>query len=239
MMIQEYLYLCQQLQPITHDISLLTLRPGDTPGITYIPGQYVEALFNDGVVLPLSIANIPKPDGELEFHIRHNKAHPFAQEFLAFVEKEKKIRLRGPFGKSTLACALDAPKIVFVAGGTGFTPIKALLEEALCHKKIKAIIELYWGIRHPQDAYKLSLLQEWEQRFDHFSFDMVLSEPERFPQWAGKTGLVHEYVAQRYLRFDKEIIFASGPFSMIKAAFSLFDQHGLGKKQFISDMLLD
>ena len=236
-MTKETLYLCQQLHAITNDITLLTLAPEDEPFISYTPGQFVEAIFNDGIVLPLSIANTPKPDGELEFHIRHNEEHPYAQDFLTSLRKEKKVLLRGPFGMSTLARANDAPKIVFVAGGTGFTPIKALLEAALCQLGLKTKIELYWGIRKPEDAYKLSLLQEWKQCFAHFSFDLVLSEPEHFPEWTGKKGFVHEYVAGIYPNFDKEVVFASGPYSMIKAAFSLFGQQGLSKRQFISDML--
>lgn len=203
--------------------------------IPYTAGQFVEAIFDDNKILPLSIANRPSMTGELEFHVRHNASYPMAQQFLAALSYDKKITFKGPLGDSTLHRAKAAHKMVFVAGGTGFTPLKALLEEAFCltpHKEIA----LYWGIRKPQDAYKTELLERWQHQFPFFSYALVLSEPLSFPDWRSPCGLVHEYVASRYTHFKDEVVFVSGPFAMIKAAFSLFSTQGLTRSQFVSDM---
>lgn len=237
-MAKEYPYLCLHQQSINSDIILLHFIPDTDIKMAYRAGQYVEALFADNLVLPLSIANAPSADGALEFHLRHNAQHPMANAFLNALLNNKKVMLRGPFGEATLARQDEAKEIVMLAGGTGFTPFKALLEEALLQQKCKKQITLFWGVRHPDDAYKLKLLHAWQQRYSQFDFHIVLSEPHRFPAWQGPRGLVHEYLAKNWTNFEETIVFASGPFAMVKAAFSLFTKHGLKPRQFISDMLM-
>lgn len=218
---------------------LFKLIPLYDQQINYTPGQFVEAIFDNGKVLPMSIANIPNSDGELEFHLRHNKEHKLAQDFLASLKKNNTVYLRGPFGASVLSKAVNASKLLFVAGGTGITPIKALLEDALLIQKEQKPMELYWGIRHAQDAYQEALLMSWQQQFPFFSFELVLSDPQSYPTWRGPVGMVHEYVAKKYPHFHDETLFVSGPFAMVKAASTLFSGQGLKTEQFICDMKLD
>jgi NAD(P)H-flavin reductase len=98
-------------------------------------------------------------------------------------------------------------------------------------------MDLYWGVRRPEDAYHQALLNKWREKYEHFNYTIVLSEPEHFPTWDGKTGLVHEYVAKIHPLFKEECVFASGPYPMIMAAHSLFRQQGLAPDKFICDML--
>lgn len=236
---KECLYKCHYLHAYTSDIMLFKLIPLYGQQINYTPGQYVEAVFDNGKVLPMSIANIPNNEGELEFHLRHNKQHKLAQDFLDSLKKENTVYLRGPFGTSVLSKAKHASKLLFVAGGTGITPIKALLEDALLLEKEQKTMELYWGIRHTQDAYQKELLTCWQQQFPFFSFELVVSEPHNSSTWDGPVGLVHEHVAKKYTHFHDEALFVSGPFPMVKAAYALFSHQGLKAKQFICDMKLD
>ncbi len=234
---QEYLYRCDNFQALTSDIMLLKFMPqSKNASISYSAGQYVEAVFDDQV-LPLSIANSPSETRELEFHLRHNSYHPVAKQFLTALHNNKHVVLRGPIGNSTLDRATNASKIIMLAGGTGFTPFKALLEEALLLRQYDKQIDLIWGIRQPLDAYKIDLLMERQSTHSLFDFKVVLSEPENFPSWEGPVGLAHEYLAKCYPRFDKEAVFASGPYPMVKAAFELFTAQGLKPEQFICDMI--
>lgn len=228
----EFLYYCHKITDYTKDISLISLAPVHRP-LHYTAGQYVEVVLASKQTLPLSIANKPCKDGHLEFHIRHDKNHALAQEFIDSVTQNKEIHLVGPKGDSTLDKADKVNQILLVAGGTGFAPINALLEEAT---PLSKIIHLYWGVRRPEDAYKENFLKKYQLDHKYFSYTIVLSEPDQYPNWPGAIGLVHEYVAKRHSSFQDCCVFASGPYSMLKQAQVIFSQQGLLQKNFISDL---
>lgn len=232
-MTHTHLYICQQNIAITPDISLLSLMPL-SEALCYKAGQYVEILLRSGECLLLSIANAPTADGRVDFHLRHDRAHPLAEVFLNELENAPTVALRGPFGLSTLDQSQSEEMLVFLAGGTGFAPIRALLEIALTENRSKLI--LYWGIKRPEDAYDLPLLQQWKQRYPHFEYTLVLSEPNPTNVWDAPTGLVHDYVSKVHANMKDLCLYASGPYEMIKAAKERFTLQGLNPQRFISDM---
>lgn len=233
-MTQTCLYICQESVAKTPDITILSLTPL-THALHYQAGQYVEVLLRSGDCLLLSIANAPQSDGRIEFHLRHDCSHPLAQVFFNELQEAPTVALRGPFGESTLAQALQPiDSLVFLAGGTGFAPLKALLEVALPQKQHRLF--LYWGVRRPEDAYEEDLLQQWQKQHDHFAYTLVLSEPTS-SKWQAPTGLVHHHVASMHPDMTQLCLFASGPFDMIKAAHCVFSAQGLQKTRFISDMM--
>jgi CDP-4-dehydro-6-deoxyglucose reductase len=228
-----HLYICQTQIAKTSDITLLSLTPL-SQGLRYKAGQYVEILLRSGDCLLLSIANAPTPDGRIDFHLRHDSSHPLAQVLLAELENAPTVALRGPFGVSTLdQTSTTEEMLIFLAGGTGFAPIKALLEIALTQSRSKLL--LYWGIKRPEDAYDLPLLQLWKNHHPHFEYTLVLSEPTS-TVWDAPTGFVHDYVAKMHTDMTELRLFASGPYEMIKAAQQLFGNNGLSEQRFISDM---
>lgn len=233
---QAYTYECTQIIPCTQDISIFLLHPQEQP-LIFQPGQYVQAWVDEDNKLLLSIANIPQ-EGHLEFHLRHDQHHPYAQKLMARLLQEKKIYLQGPQGQMTLNQANQARRIFFLAGGTGFAPIKSLLKEALRRPEFANIpLHLYWGVRRPEEAFDEPLLQTWQTAFAQFQYEIVLSEHEHYPQWQKGRGLVPHYLAQQQTDFSDSIIFASGPFPMIQAAKTLFYQQGLSHHALISDMI--
>lgn len=232
-MTNTHLYICKENSIKTKDISLLSLMPIET-SLLYKAGQYVEVLLRSGDCLLLSIANAPESNGRIEFHLRHDNAHPLAQLFLDELENAPTIALRGPFGESTLEKSTENATLVFLAGGTGFAPIKALLQSALPVSSTKLL--LYWGIRRPEDAYEEHLLQQWQKDYPQFEYTLVLSDPTTHDSWSAPTGLVHLYVANIHTDMKKLCLFASGPYEMIKAAQQLFSEQGLPSSHFISDM---
>lgn len=233
-MTNTYLYVCKENNVKTNDISLLSLMPVEK-ALQYKAGQYVEILLRSGDCLLLSIANAPESDGRIEFHLRHDSSHPLAQLFLNELENVPTVALRGPFGESTLEKSHDNATIVFLAGGTGFAPIKALLQCALDESQAKLL--LYWGIRRPEDAYEEHLLQQWKKKYPQFEYTLVLSEPlSTTDSWTAPIGLVHQHVAKIHTDMKELCLFASGPYEMIKAAQQLFSHNGLPNSRFISDM---
>lgn len=232
-----YAYYCHQIISCTKDITQLILKPASEKKLCFIPGQYIEVVLSTGRLLPLSIANTPREDGQLEIHLRHNTTHTLAEKFLAEIALKKPIHLYGPKGSCTLDRASSQKDLLFLAGGTGYAPIKALLKAALYHHNQTIKLYLYWGICRPQDAYDEQQLYQWQQAFPQFCHTLVLSEPQLFPHWQGATGLVHNYAAKQHPDFSGLSVFASGPFPMVTAASALFMQQGLSLKNFISDML--
>ena len=236
MISRSFPYQCIERKQCTQDISILTLLPTTSHKISFVSGQYIEVLLPNGIWLPLSIGNAPREDSSLEFHLRHYNKGDLAQVLLDALEYKSTLELRGPKGDSVFNSVTE-PKIIFVAGGTGFAPIGAILESLL--ENTHHTLFLYWGIRRPEDAYQMKKLIKWDQIFPHFHYQLVLSEPENFPSWKGPTGLVHEFVAQHNQQdFNDCTVFASGPFGMIKASYELFMDCGLDEKQFISDIKL-
>lgn len=219
----------------TSDITLFTLLPESKNKIVYQAGQYVEAALPNNHWIPLSIANAPRTDGLLTFQIRHNKAHPLATTLLDELERKKNLTLRGPFGHCTLKRAFSSTKLLFLAGGTGFAPLNALLEEAL-ENPVTRELHLFWGISHPLDAYAEENLLSWQKAVPQFKFEIVLSNPKFYPDWTGKTGWVHEELARSYPNLEEYGVFVSGPYRMVERAFTHFTQQGLKKEHFYSDL---
>lgn len=230
-----FIYSCDSLFCPTEDITILTTRPTDVP-LSFEAGQYVEALLNNQR-LPLSIANSPQPNGELVFHLRHNQAHPLAQYWLNETKQSGRLMLQGPFGQSTLAHLSKETEIIFLAGGTGFAPIRALLA-ALCEQQRNINVKLFWGISHPEDAYDLSFLQQVKMTLAHFETHFILSNPSYVSRWDGPIGWAHDYCLHLTKTWENNLVYASGPFAMIKAAFDAFTKKGLCSSRFLSDMLL-
>lgn len=218
-------YFCHHQLAWTPDISQLIFSPVSKK-LSFIAGQYVEIILSSGKRLSLSIANAPQANGHLEFHVRHNTAHPLAQQWLKELQQNKIVFFHGPQGQCTLQRAQAHQNLVFIAGGTGFALIKALLESAFPTQRP---LRLYWGIRQLQDIYCKKLLLEW-QKHGQFSYTLVLSN-KLFSDWRGARGWVHEYFAHHHIHHAHDCIFASGPFAMIQALQSVV------KKPLISDMI--
>lgn len=235
---QHYSYICDNIVSPTSDISILTTKPiDDSNRLNFQAGQYVDAILENGIHLPLSIANAPQENGELVFHIRHNARHQLAAKWLTEIEKSSKIILAGPNGRCTLDRIAPDSNLIFLAGGTGYAPIRSLLLALFEKTRELPPIYFYWGVTHPEDAYDLTALKEWAHKFPSLQVKIVLSDLTHYPQWEGAKGWVHEYCANKHASFEKFTVFASGPFEMIQAAYQRFTANGLNSSQFISDML--
>lgn len=231
-----FIYRCDSMFCPTTDLALLTTHPIDPQNFLYFKaGQYVEALLRNGQRLLLSIANAPQRNGELVFHLRHNAKHPVAECWLNEVKQSGTLTLQGPFGHNTLAHLRADFNVIFLAGGTGFAPIRSLLA-ALSEQKTNLNLRLFWGISHPEDAYDLPFLDHVKTTITNFESHLILSNPIYFSGWNGSIGWAHDYCLQLTKTWQKTLVYASGPFEMIQAAFQKFTQKGLPASCFLSDM---
>jgi CDP-4-dehydro-6-deoxyglucose reductase len=123
--------------------------------------------------------------------------------------KEKEIlRIEGPQGSFFLRDDSDKP-MVFVASGTGFAPIKALLEHML-HKGIVRPVTLYWGGRRPLDLYMHDWLLATAEKMPSLRYVPVVSDALPEDAWSGRTGFVHRAVLQDFADLSGYQVYACG-----------------------------
>jgi CDP-4-dehydro-6-deoxyglucose reductase, E3 len=210
-------------QWLAHDVIGLTLKlpRGDAP-FRYLPGQYVDFLLEGSRRRSFSLANAP--DGAtLEMHLRLVPGGRFAHWVAHDMPDRAILRFEGPLGAFYVRDDSERP-LLFVAGGTGFAPIKGMLEAQLA-RGLPRPAHLFWGARSRRDLYLHQLAQDWAQQYSGFRYTPVLSQPDA--DWDGSHGLVHDAVLQAYPDLSGYEVYASGPPVMVHALKSAFPRAGL------------
>jgi CDP-4-dehydro-6-deoxyglucose reductase len=216
------------------DVAIVRLKLPANDRLQYLPGQYIDFLLKDGRRRSFSLANPPDDDALLELHIRHVPGGAFTDQLFNEYKGREILRLEGPFGSFYLRETSDKP-IIFVAGGTGFAPIKAMIEHALHHRHTRPMV-LYWGARAKRDLYLPDLPGQWQLSCRELTFIPVLSEPAPGDDWTGRTGLVHQAVLDDFDDLSGYQVYACGAPPMIDAARSAFTAtRGLPEDEFFAD----
>jgi CDP-4-dehydro-6-deoxyglucose reductase len=194
------------------DVAVLQLQLPATETFKFYAGQYVELILKDGKRRSYSMANPPHAAAALELHIRHLPGGLFTDHVFgvgATQMKEREIlRIEGPLGSFFLREDSDLP-IVMVASGTGFAPIKAIIEH-MVHQDIKRPVTLYWGGRRPCDLYMHALAENWAATIPNFSYIPVVSDALPEDAWTGRTGFVHKAVMQDFPDLAGHQVYACG-----------------------------
>jgi len=215
------------------DVAILYLKLPAQERMQFLAGQYIDILLKDGKRRSFSIANAPHRDQFVELHIRHVPDGQFTNYVFNDMRDRAILRFEGPLGSFFLREDSDKP-IILVAGGTGFAPIKALLEHAF-FKHIDREMVLYWGCRSRADLYMPDLPAEWAKVYPNFTFIPVLSDAKAEDNWTGRTGFVHQAVLDDFDSLAGYQIYACGAPPMIDAAKSSFIQQGLPEDEFFAD----
>jgi CDP-4-dehydro-6-deoxyglucose reductase len=223
------------------DVAVLDLRLPMNENMRFMAGQYVDFLLKDGKRRSYSIACKPSAEGvsHLELHIRHVPGGLFTDRLFGGEVKEREVmRFEGPLGSFYLREDSDKP-IIFLASGTGFAPIKAMIEHAIA-RGIQRPMQLYWGCRKPADLYMAALPEQWAREVPGFRYVPVLSEVSAQDGWQGRTGLVHQAVMADHPDLSGHDVYACGVPVMVDAAQRDFlAQCGLPEDAFFADSFLD
>jgi CDP-4-dehydro-6-deoxyglucose reductase len=125
--------------------------------------------------------------------------------------------------------------MIFVAGGTGFAPIKGIIEHILAENN-DLPMHLYWGVRDHKDLYLNELAKKWAKHIPNFHFIPVLSQPSAGKAERSRTGYVHEAILEDFPDgFENYDVYASGPPVMVNAVYERFSAHGLSEENYFSD----
>jgi CDP-4-dehydro-6-deoxyglucose reductase len=222
------------------DVAILQLQLPASERFQFLAGQYLEFLLKDNKRRAYSIASAPHEEGPVELHIRHLPGGLFTDPLFGQTAdgkqiKEKDIlRFEGPLGSFFLREDSKKP-IIFLASGTGFAPIKAMLT-SIQNKKIDREIHFYWGGRRPKDLYMDSLCQEFTHTIPGFHYIPVISEALPEDGWQGRTGFVHRAVMHDFSDLSTYQVYACGAPIVITAARADFVKEcRLPEEEFFAD----
>jgi CDP-4-dehydro-6-deoxyglucose reductase, E3 len=216
------------------DVAVVKLKLPVNERLQYLAGQYIDFLLKDGHRRSFSIATPPHADELLELHVRHTPGGFFTDPLFTTYKGREILRFEGPLGAFYLRETSDKP-VIFVAGGTGFAPIKAIIEHML-HHRIPREIVLYWGARAKRDLYLPGVAGKWQQENANFTFIPVLSDPAPNDAWPGRTGLVHQAVLDDFKDLSGYQVYACGAPAMIDAAKRDFTaRRALPEDEFFAD----
>jgi CDP-4-dehydro-6-deoxyglucose reductase, E3 len=203
--------------------------------IAFTAGQYINIVLDDGAKRAFSFANPPQADGSavIELHVRLIAGGRFTTLVFERMQEGDEIDFEGPLGHFTLHAESTRP-ILFVAGATGFAPIKSIVEDAFACG-VQRPMTLYWGVRSAGELYLLDQIHAWEQQHENFHFVPVLSHADDDTPWPGRRGLVHEAMLADHPNLEGYEVYACGSVKMVEAAVPDFLAHGLAEQFCFSD----
>jgi len=219
----------QKMERVADDVIVLSLKLPANERLQFLAGQYIEFMLKDGKRRAFSIANAPHDDSFLQLHVRLIAGGEFTGHVFGAMKEKDILRFQGPYGGFFLREESTKPMIL-LAGGTGFAPIKALVEHAI-HNHIARPMEIYWGARNKAGLYLPDLPAGWASTHSHIRYVPVLSDEV----WAGRTGLAHKAVLEDHPDLSAHQVYACGAPAMIDAARADFTAAGLPAEEFFAD----
>jgi len=218
---------------LNHDVILIKLILPKTERLQFFAGQYINFLLKNGKHRSFSLANAQHDDEFIELHIRHVPDGKFTGEVFDEMKEKDMLRIEGPFGNFYLRENSDRP-IILMAGGTGFAPVKGMIEHVL-KVGLERPIHLYWGVRAKEDLYMDELAQSWTKQNPLIRYTPVLSDPKEEDNWTGRTGFVHAAIMEDYPDLSQYEIYGSGPPVMVYAGRDEFVKNNLDLDHYFSD----
>ena len=219
------------------DVAVLTLQLPANEVLRYHAGQYVEFILRDGARRSYSMANAPHTQADkpaIELHIRHMPGGKFTEHVFGAMKEKEILRMEGPFGSFFLREDSDKP-IVLLASGTGFAPIKALIERMQDQGFARDTV-LYWGGRRPQDLYRDAWCREAATTLPRLRYVPVISDALPEDGWSGRTGFVHRAVMEDFPDLSQHQVYACGaPIVVDSARRDFVQQCGLPDDEFYAD----
>jgi NAD(P)H-flavin reductase/ferredoxin len=200
--------------------------------IAFAAGQYLNIVLPGGQRRAFSFANPPHDNALIELHVRRIPGGLFTTQVFTTLKPGDTLDFEGPLGRFTLRES-ERP-ILFVAGATGFAPVKSIVEDAF-HRGIQRPMQLYWGAREAKDLYLRELAEQWQREHPNFRFVPVLSALAADDPWPGRRGFVHQALLADHPDLAGYEVYACGSLQMVEAAVPAFIAQGLGEQFCFSD----
>lgn len=222
-------FTCKVLNKQNLGAQMMLIRLQPLQNMRFRAGQYLEVKTPDKNY-PLSLANAPD-NPYVEIHLQILPEQAYSETLLKHLTEQTQIQVYGPLGEAYLREDSQKP-LILVAGGSGFAPIKSILER-LFTQGSKREVHLYWGVRHPGLLYLNDTVEKWSKLLPSFKYIPVISEP--CLEWQGRRGLVHHAVLEDFSDLSGYEAYLAGPFAMSYAARTDFSQRGMPTTSMYSD----
>lgn len=222
------------LQRVSDDVMVMQLQLPANDSFAFRAGQYIEFILRDGARRSYSMANAPGEGNSLELHLRHMPGGRFTDHVFGAMKEKEILRMEGPFGSFLLREDSDKP-IVMLASGTGFAPIKALLEHMQTQDRARPVT-LYWGGRRPGDLYLDGWLRAQLPHMPWLRYVPVISDALPEDAWTGRSGWVHRAVLEDLPDLSGYQVYACGAPIVVESARRDFcAQAALPAEEFYAD----
>jgi len=222
-----------KMEKLANDVMCLHLKLPQGQDLSYLAGQYIDIILRNGKRRSFSLATRTQPGEDLQIHVRHVPEGQFTGQVFNNMKEKDLLRLQGPLGTFFLRQESERP-VIMMAGGTGFAPIKSILEQAF-NDGAERPLHLFWGARAAHDLYMHELAERWSHEYANLTYTPVLSEPLDEDNWSGETGWVHDSVVAHYPDLSTYEVYASGPPPMIEAGKIAFAAHALDSENLYYD----
>jgi len=200
----------QSISSLTEHVYKVILKP-EHP-VSFQPGQYLNFVMAEQDKRPFSIANAPTDDF-IELQIGAFAADSYPMQVIERIKESKIVSIEIPLGNAEFRRDSQRP-ILLIAGGTGFSYIKSILEYLSFHKSDREVL-VYWGLRDPSACFELAKTAETMNTLTKGVFHAVVETPD--DDWKGRVGMVHKIVMSDIDNLAEYDIYLAGRFDMVAA----------------------
>lgn len=219
---------------LADNVMKLLLKLPRAQRLQFLAGQYLDILLPGGKRRAFSIASSPAREGEVELHVRHVAGGDFTGWVFDEMQLKDILRIEGPLGTFFVRHDQQDRPMIMMGGGTGFAPLKSMIEDLLAHGDTRPI-HLFWGARTRPELYHENLINEWIATHSHIEFTPAISEPGDVRLQDGFAGYVHEAVLEAYENLASHDVYMSGPPAMVDVAKHRFLEHGVREDRLFYD----
>jgi CDP-4-dehydro-6-deoxyglucose reductase len=219
---------------LSPDVMQLKIKLPNAQRLQFLAGQYLEILLADGKRRAFSIASAPQSEDEIELHIRHVEGGGFTGWVFDELNERDILRLEAPLGTFFVRNDQTDRPMVMMGGGTGFAPLKSMIEDLLAHND-KRPLHLFWGVRSQNDLYMHEQALQWAEQHEHIQYTSALTDPRDDQKSDSFKGFVHAAVLAQYSDLSGFDIYMSGPPAMIDTGRAAFIEGGAQKRRIFFD----
>ena len=223
----------KSVSPLGDDVRLLHLQTPRSNRLRFLAGQSVSLSLADGVSASLPVASCPCDDRNLQFHVRRRAGDAFAERVFGGLKGVDTVRVEGPRGEFVLNEESHRP-LVFIAGESGFAPIKSLIEHAMALDAAETL-HLYWIASGEGGHYLDNLCRSWSDALDNFRYTPLTAKGALSDEEAMQAAL--RQVLQDHPRLGDCDVYVAGPAPWASAAEFQLLEHGLPRTQLFVNTL--
>lgn len=191
----------KKIELLGDNMALLHLQTPRTKRLQFLAGQSVTIETANGAEADYPVASCPCDDRNLQFHIQRHRGDRLAEYVFKKLKSGDIVTLAGPKGGFMLD--EESPRsLIFLAHGTGFAPIKSLIEHAMA-RDVAESLHLYW-LSDEGGHYLNNLCRSWTDALDNFQYSSLTAE-------AAKSDLALKQLTKDHPDLSGFDIYAAGP----------------------------